>query len=364
MIARLVQNSRDAASSSSSIPDTPDTASSPHPWRKEKECFLCKTPVGNGFLRTKKHVCKFCYHAVCSDCSPGSIVHDRTRKQERVCTTCEDSLEPDPRGLRRAVTSLAMLEETEEKLNMETALRQAVESKFAVAVAAMERRVKEMEETQAAAEKAKKEAEELAVSLSLEREKAREREELMGKIAEVAWGQPGAGGEVVAGELLARLHTLAQVWTESQRQVRPFTCDTFQVASIASHTPNLPESLARKAIITCESLDVASIPCHSLNRGPLSLASTSISLPGQFPSTPPQSTLTPTKDYDTSTTPSTHPRKSLGNAPESPSKCLRCEELMEELSKLRSTLAMTPRMSRAGSLMLKAPTEVCQCTTT
>lgn len=269
--------------------------------------------------------------------------------------------------MRRAVTSLDMLQETEEKLNMETALRQAVESKFAVATAAMERRVKEMEATQAAAEKAKKEAEELAFSLSLEREKTKERDELVGKIAEIAWGQSAEGGEAVAGELLARLHTLAQFWTERQRKVPHTTFETFHMASIASHTPSLPKSGEGKTIFACESLEIVTIPQEPSHSGHLSLYSTSFSLPGQGISYPHEGTPTPAKDYDTSTTPSTpfHPRKSLSSAPESPSKCPHCEELTAELSRLRATLAMAPRASRAGSTVLNArSTDACQCTTT
>lgn len=394
MIARLVQGSRDVASSSSSIPDTPETSA--NPWRKERTCLLCQTPVGHGFLRTKKHVCKFCLHAVCSTCSPNRRYSEKTRKQERICTNCEESLEPEERGMRRAVTSLDVLEETEDRLKMETALRQAIESKYAVAEATMDRRMKEMEAALSETAKFKQEAEELAENLRLEREKSKEMEEFMGKIAEMALGKPVLEEicEEKAREVLNRLGILAQFWTDNQpkplnlicepvytvsipsnpqnlqklpKSMEIFTCETMEIAyipcqtvSIPSNLPELPKSIGKS---TFETIEIAYIPSQSPSYAHLSFTTATYSLPSQLPE--PYKSALPV--LDTSTTPSTpiHPRKSGSNGPESPSKCLRCEELTAELCKLRDTLALVPRMSRAGSAVLNArSTESCQCTTT
>jgi hypothetical protein len=271
--------------------------------------------------------------------------------------------------MRRAVTSLDVLEETEDRLKMETALRQAIESKYAVAEATMDRRMKEMEAALSATENAKKEAEELAESLRLEREKSKEMEEFMGKIAEMALGKAVSGEEIreeVAREVLSRLHTLAQFWTDNQLKTShlSLTCATVETVSIPSNTQNLAESLMSKGTYTCETMEIAYIPSQPYHCDQLSITTASFSLPSQHPESPHKSTL---RLLDTSTAPSTpiHPRKSNSSGPESPSKCLRCEELTAELTKLRDTLALVPRMSRSGSAVLNArSTEVCQCTTT
>lgn len=359
-------------SSDSSIPDNAEGSPASRNWRKEKACFLCDAPLGHGLLRTKKHGCKFCLHAVCSDCSPNRKINKRTGREQRICSSCEETEEPNERALRRAATSLDILTETEEKLKLETALRQSVECKYAVAAATMGKKSEELEEVLKRAERAERKAEEVTNRLSLKEEKMKEMEAFLGKIAEIALGRPinaAEIGEETASEILTRLNSLSPVFPPEQPAEPQYlmTCESHQIASI---TPSLrTEPLQHKAKPTCETIKVASIAAQPSRLIHLSFASASLCLPALPPTTHPDDITQVLRKSDPSTTARSHfhAEKSCSSAPESTPPCLHCEELTEELGKLR---AMLPRTSRAASKVKDtrssksqdAPTtQSCQC---
>ena len=53
-------------------------------------CRICKTYVKNSFLsgKSKKKCCKFCYQAVCNNCSPFKLNDPSTKKNKRLCLAC------------------------------------------------------------------------------------------------------------------------------------------------------------------------------------------------------------------------------------------------------------------------------------
>ena len=57
-------------------------------WKNEKTCRKCQRELGMGLNRARKHFCKFCYHAVCSDCSPQKVMHPEDHEPLRICDTC------------------------------------------------------------------------------------------------------------------------------------------------------------------------------------------------------------------------------------------------------------------------------------
>lgn len=79
-------------------------------WRREKACIVCGTTLGIALGKLTNLVsfdnlknplnlasavpiamsyhCKFCYHAVCADCSKFELMHPETQKLERACKNC------------------------------------------------------------------------------------------------------------------------------------------------------------------------------------------------------------------------------------------------------------------------------------
>lgn len=53
-------------------------------------CRICKTYVKTSFLsgKSKKKCCKFCYQAVCNNCSPFKLNDPSTKKKKRLCLAC------------------------------------------------------------------------------------------------------------------------------------------------------------------------------------------------------------------------------------------------------------------------------------
>ena len=337
-------------SSDSSIPDNAEGSPTSRNWRKEKACFLCEAPLGHSLLRAKKHGCKFCLHAVCSDCSPNRKTNQRTGKEQRICTSCEEIEEPNEQALRRAATSLDILTETEERLKLETALRQSVECKYAVAAATMGKKSEELEEVLKRAERAEKRAEEVTNLMKLKDEKMKEMEAFIEKIAAITLGRPANAAEIseeTTIEILRKLNALLPVFqpeqlAESQHRM---TCESHQVASIKPHRRTEP--LPPKAKPTCETIKVASIAAKPSRIIQLSFDSASLCLPAQLPTTHPDDITQLLRKSDPSMTDRSHfhTEKSCSSAPESTSPCLHCEELTAELSKLRVMLTQLPRRS-------------------
>ncbi|CAG9318967.1 unnamed protein product [Blepharisma stoltei] len=58
-------------------------------YKQQKYCIVCETQVGkHGITKAKKLCCKFCFNAVCANCSPLTLMHPETHILERVCMTC------------------------------------------------------------------------------------------------------------------------------------------------------------------------------------------------------------------------------------------------------------------------------------
>ena len=58
-------------------------------WRKEKLCIVCETKLSSlTGDPSKRHGCKFCGHAVCTQCSPLKMPHPSSAKPSRMCVNC------------------------------------------------------------------------------------------------------------------------------------------------------------------------------------------------------------------------------------------------------------------------------------
>lgn len=365
-------------SSDSSIPDNTEGSPTSRNWRKEKACFLCEAPLGHGLLRSKKHGCKFCLHAVCSDCSPNRKVNKRTGKEQRICTSCEEIEKPNEQALRRAATSLDILTETEEKLKLETALRQSVECKYAVAAASVGKKSEELEEVLKRAEMAEKKVEEVTNQLESKGEQMKEMEAFIREIAAITLGRSVNTDEIdeeTSREVLRKLTALLSVSQHKQlsKSQQIITCESHQIASIKPY--KRAESPRQRAKPTCETIKVASIAAKPSRLIQLSFDSASLSLPALLPTTYPDDITQVLRKSDPSTTVRSHfhEEQSCSSAPESTSPCLRCEELTAELSKLRVMLTQLPRRSVVASKgkdphsskSQEAPvTQSCQCVIT
>lgn len=346
-------------SSDSSIPDDVEGSPCSGNWRKEKACYLCETPLGHGLLRSKKHGCKFCFHAVCDDCSPNRKINQRTGKEQRICNFCEEVKQQDDREFRRAVTNLDILAETEEKLKLETALRQSVECKYAVTEATREKKAKELENVLERAEEAEKKAEELTFRLMIQSEKAREMEAFLREMAETALGRPFEGqeiGEEIAQEVLIRLKALLSqnFLNQPAKSSQIASCESVEVISKPKRRVLKPNSVS-------ETIEIASIIGEFHQVAQLSLNSTSLSLPAVTHS---QDTVKTIRKSDPSGRVQSHiqANKSCSSAPGSILPCAHCEELTAEVSKLRMALAQIPRGSRTASKAGEVQSsQACQC---
>mmetsp|Transcript_7756 Transcript_7756/g.14736 ORF Transcript_7756/g.14736 Transcript_7756/m.14736 type:complete len:410 (+) Transcript_7756:3079-4308(+) len=112
-------------------------------WKSEKNCFVCGATLGialgkltnlvsldnlrnpmnitNAVPMTMTYHCKFCYHAVCSDCSRLELLHPESQELEKACKNCyTEAVE------NRVRTSMATeIEATTNELN---ALSQALKN--------------------------------------------------------------------------------------------------------------------------------------------------------------------------------------------------------------------------------------------
>lgn len=58
-------------------------------YKTQKNCSNCEKMIAKrGITHPKKFNCKFCFNAVCNDCSPLTINHPESLKRERVCMNC------------------------------------------------------------------------------------------------------------------------------------------------------------------------------------------------------------------------------------------------------------------------------------
>ncbi|OMJ67908.1 hypothetical protein SteCoe_34816 [Stentor coeruleus] len=57
--------------------------------KQETNCLICGIPFAKkGVSQTSKHVCRFCFHACCSACSPLTALHPENNESERICLKC------------------------------------------------------------------------------------------------------------------------------------------------------------------------------------------------------------------------------------------------------------------------------------
>lgn len=60
-----------------------------HAYKTQKQCSVCEKQVAkHGIISARKYCCKFCYNAVCEDCSPLTFLHPESNRPERVCISC------------------------------------------------------------------------------------------------------------------------------------------------------------------------------------------------------------------------------------------------------------------------------------
>ncbi|OMJ84179.1 hypothetical protein SteCoe_14731 [Stentor coeruleus] len=60
--------------------------------KQENNCLICGIPFAKkGVSQTSKHVCRFCFHACCSACSPLTALHPENNESERICLKCYTS---------------------------------------------------------------------------------------------------------------------------------------------------------------------------------------------------------------------------------------------------------------------------------
>jgi chromosome segregation ATPase len=96
-------------------------------WKKEKNCSICHSPFGVvGLKYFKKHLCKYCYKAICLACSTNSDQVD-AKKVEIVCTLCSvDHIKDDQDSLLEYNTLASQLEDLETSL---TEIREKIRKK-------------------------------------------------------------------------------------------------------------------------------------------------------------------------------------------------------------------------------------------
>jgi len=275
--------------------------------------------------------------------------------------SCEETELEDEREFRRACTSGDILAETEEKLKLETALRQSVESKYAVTEATRDRKAKELEKALERAEGAEKKAEELTLRLEGESEKGREMKAFWGEIAEMALGRPIEGqeiGEEIAKEVLRNLKSISSLspFNQPAKLSQIASCESVEIASNPKRRVPKPNSVLK-------TVEIASISAEIPNICQLSLDSTSLSLPA----------VSPPHDETTETIRKSHPSvpvqsrfqtdKICSSAPEPILPCAHCEELTKEVSRLRRDLEQLQRSSRIAGKTAQS-TQACQCVIT
>lgn len=342
-------------SSGSSIPDYADMAADAKAWRKEKTCFLCQAPLGHGLLRAKKHGCKVCGHAVCTSCSPNRKTNPRSKKPQRICTSCEENFEIEDAPGKFLSPGIDILTATEDKLKLETELRQSVECKYAVSETARCKAAKEMQEINEKCSKNEILIADLTNLLNLEREKVGKMNEFIGKICEKVLGKTG-NSEELWSEIDEKLTNFAEFLLEKEKICsKSLNLESFRVIQLPSTSQISVKSREKTAVSTCKMVETTSIlplPRHHVH---LSLDSASISIPTTFPTSPQLSTLTPCPVDE---------RKSASFCSESPEKCLKCAELTSEIMKLRSEMSHLHHSGKKGSQILGSRSnQVCQCTT-
>jgi hypothetical protein len=111
-------------------------------YKTQIQCFICETQLGkSSFNISVKFNCKFCYNAVCSNCSPLSCLHPLTQRPERICMACYNTF-VEEKSIKAASAGIkAELEKFSSEKNAEIAKREFFESK----VKTLE---KELEDTQ------------------------------------------------------------------------------------------------------------------------------------------------------------------------------------------------------------------------
>ena len=105
-------------------------AANPLAYKEQKQCFICETQLGkSNFTSIKKLNCKFCYNAVCSNCSPLASAHPLTHRPERICMKCYNAF-IEEKSIKSASSELKLqLDQANEKNTSQTINIKLLESK-------------------------------------------------------------------------------------------------------------------------------------------------------------------------------------------------------------------------------------------
>ena len=99
-------------------------------YKSQNQCFICETQLGRGsFNNAKKLSCKFCYNAVCSNCSPLTSLHQISQNPERICMKCYNAFIEET-SIKKASTRLSIeLEQAVDFSNHQVTTRKLLEAK-------------------------------------------------------------------------------------------------------------------------------------------------------------------------------------------------------------------------------------------
>lgn len=103
----------------SSVCPIVDLKTDQNAYESQNQCFTCDATLKGFDVRKEKKIhCKFCYNALCSECSALEALHPRTQSLETICKNClnafseEDFVDSDSSSIKAGVESAGREGET------------------------------------------------------------------------------------------------------------------------------------------------------------------------------------------------------------------------------------------------------------
>lgn len=122
------------------------------PQTNSKTCYVC----GKGFTLKKKHFCKFCLNAVCSDHSSKTRLKPNNSDPQRICDICEESeaqkdIENEINDeLKKLKEELVLAKDTNDRLNRDffekTSILNEFEKKISLSEVQHKKKIESMKE--------------------------------------------------------------------------------------------------------------------------------------------------------------------------------------------------------------------------